>query len=288
MSPDTVLLLVRFVHFWAVFGLFGTALFGLYAGGATRALVGPKLGGPVALMSVAALGSGIVWLLVEAAHFGGDWAACCDADTLSAVVFETGFGKLWLWRLLLAAALLPIVTMERGPARDGLLVAVSAMLAGSLGLTGHAAMDTGPRGIAHQANHAAHLLAVGAWLGGLLPLARLLADRPAEALRADALHRFSTVGIIAVGVILVTGIVNTGMIAGSPIPSLATAWGRTLAVKLVLVAIMVSAALANRLILMPGARYAAIARLIVLEQALGLAVLAAASLLGTLPPDGNM
>lgn len=288
MSPDAVLLIVRLVHFWAVFGLFGTALFGLYAGRDARALVGPKLGGPVALMSVAALGSGIIWLLVEAAHFGGDWSAAGDADTLSAVVFQTGFGKLWLWRLLLAATLLPIVTMERGPARDGLLIAVSAMLAGSLGLAGHAAMDTGGRGVAHQVNHAAHLLAVGAWLGGLLPLARLLAGRPDEATRADTLHRFSTVGIIAVGIILVTGIVNASMLAGSPIPSLATAWGRTLAVKLALVAIMVAAALANRLILMPGARYAAIARLIVLEQALGLAVLAAASLLGTLPPDGAM
>ena len=288
MSPDTVLLVVRFVHFWAVFGLFGTALFGLYAGSAAKSLVGPKLGGPVALMSVAALGSGIVWLLVEAAHFGGDWRAAADADTLSAVVFETGFGKLWLWRLLLAAGLLPIVTMERGPARDGLLIAVSAMLAGSLGLTGHAAMDTGMRGTLHQANHALHLLAVGAWLGGLLPLARLLAERPAADLRAEALHRFSTVGILAVGIILVTGIVNATMIAGSPVPSLATGWGRTLAIKLVLVASMIAAALANRMILMPGGRYAAIARLVLLEQALGLAILAAASLLGTLPPDAAM
>jgi putative copper resistance protein D len=286
MTPDSVLILVRFVHFWAVFGLFGTALFGLYAGKAARALVAPQLAGPLALMSVVALVSGIVWLLVEAAHFGGDWAAATDADTLSAVVFETGFGKLWLWRLLLAAALLPIATLERGPAQDGLLIAVSAMLAASLGLTGHAAMDSGLRGIAHQVNHAAHLLAVGAWLGGLLPLARLLANRPAEWLKADALHRFSTMGLIAVGIILLTGVINASLIAGSPIPSLATAWGRTLAVKLVLVAVMLAAALANRLVLMPGARYGAIRRLILLEQALGLAVLAAASLLGTLPPDG--
>jgi len=288
MSPDTVLVMVRFVHFWAVFGLFGTALFGLYAGSAARALVGPTLGGPVALMSAAALASGVLWLLVEAAHFGGDWGAAADADTLSAVVFETGFGKLWLWRLLLACGLLPIVTMERGPARDGLLLAVSAMLAGSLGLTGHAAMDTGWRGWVHQANHMAHLLAAGAWVGGLLPLARLLAARPAEALRADVLHRFSTAGLIAVGIILITGVVNASLIAGSPIPSLATSWGRTLAIKLVLVAFMLTAALANRMILMPAARYTAIGRLVLLEQGLGLAVLAAASLLGTLPPDGAM
>jgi putative copper resistance protein D len=288
MSPETALLVVRFVHFWAVFGLFGTALFGLYAGRAARLLVGPKLGGPVALMSLAALVSGVAWLLVEAAHFGGDWSAAADADTITAVVFQTGFGKLWLWRLLLAASLLPIVTMERGPARDGLLIAVSAMLTGSLGLTGHAAMDAGARGLLHQANHAIHLLTVGMWLGGLLPLGRLLAERPAAEVRAQALHRFSTVGIVAVGLILVTGIANATMIAGSPIPSLATDWGRTLAVKLVLVAIMIAAALANRLVLMPADRHAMIGRLVLMEQALGLAVLAAASLLGTLPPDGTM
>jgi len=286
MTPDTVLLAVRFVHFWAVFGLFGTALFGLYAGSAARALIGPKLGGAVALMSVAAFASAVIWLLIEAAHFGGDWAAAADADTLTAVVFETGFGKLWLRRLLLAAALLPIVTLERGPARDGLLIAVSAMLTASLGLTGHAAMDTGARGVLHEVNHAVHLLGAGAWLGGLLPLARLLAARPAEGLRAEVLHRFSTSGIVVVGLLVLTGVVNATLIAGSPIPSLSTAWGRTLAVKLVLVAAMVAAALINRLVLMPGARYAAIARLVLLEQLLGLAVLAAVSLLGTLPPGG--
>jgi putative copper resistance protein D len=288
MTPETALLVVRFVHFWAVFGLFGTALFGLYAGRAARALVGPKLGGPVALMSGTALASGVAWLLVEAAHFGGDWSAAADAETVTAVVFQTGFGKLWLWRLLLAAALLPIVTMERGPARDGLLIAVSAMLAGSLGLTGHAAMDTGARGLLHQANHAVHLLAVGAWLGGLLPLGRLLAGSPTRDTRTEALHRFSTVGIVAVGLILVTGIVNATMIAGSPVPSLSTDWGRTLALKLVLVAIMLVAALVNRLMLMPADRHAVIGRLVLLEQALGLAVLGAASLLGTLPPGGAL
>ncbi|GGF21899.1 copper resistance protein D [Aliidongia dinghuensis] len=292
-SPETALLAVRFVHFWAVFGLFGTVLFGLYAGRAARAFVAPRLDGPVALMSGAVFVSGVAWLLVEAAHFGGDWAAAADAGTLSAVVFSTGFGKLWLWRLLLAAALLPAVTLERSPARDGLLIALSALLTGSLGLTGHAAMDTGMRGVLHQACHAIHLLSVGLWLGGLVPLARLLADRwsdgvAAAEIRAEALHRFSTVGIMTVGAIVITGIANATLIAGSPIPSLATAWGRTLAVKLVLVAVMIAAALANRLVLMPAARYAAIGRIVLLEQALGLAVLATVSLLGTLPPDGAM
>jgi copper resistance protein D len=291
-SPDTVLLVVRFVHFWAVFGLFGTALFGRYAGRAARALVRPTLAGPIMLMSITTLVSGLIWLLVEAAHFAGNWAAIGDAGTLNAVMFQTGFGRLWIWRLLLAVALLPIVSMERGPAPDGLLLAVSAMLVGSLGLAGHAAMDSGARAVLHETDHALHLLAVGAWLGGLLPLSRLLAAGPPTDgradLRAEVLHRFSTIGIIAVCIILLTGILNATFITGSPIPSLGTAWGRTLAVKLALVAVMVAAALVNRMVLMPHARYGAIARLILLEQVLGLAIIAAASLLGTLPPDGMM
>ena len=47
-------------------------------------------------------------------------------------------------------------------------VASGALLA-SLGLVGHAAMQTGAEGVLHRGNHAVHLLAAGAWIGGLVP-----------------------------------------------------------------------------------------------------------------------
>ena len=50
----------------------------------------------------------------------------------------------------------------------------SGALLASLGLVGHAAMQTGAEGVLHRMNHAVHLLTAGAWLGGLIPFAMCL------------------------------------------------------------------------------------------------------------------
>ena len=51
---------------------------------------------------------------------------------------------------------------------------MSAALLASLGLVGHAAMQTGVEGVRHRANHAVHLLTTGAWIGGLVPFVMCL------------------------------------------------------------------------------------------------------------------
>ena len=81
-----------------------------------------------------------------------------------------------------------------------LSVAELAMIAGA----GHAIAGTGWTGDLHLVGDGVHLLAAGAWIGGLLPLALLFAaarrdDGSACALAArDATSRFSLVGILAV------------------------------------------------------------------------------------------
>jgi putative copper export protein len=74
----------------------------------------------------------------------------------------------------------------------------------------------------------------------------------------------------------------------------APAYASVLALKLVLAAGLVSLALANRTVLLPRvdgegerdpAALAALGRNVLLEQALGLLVLLAAGLLGSLPPS---
>ena len=55
---------------------------------------------------------------------------------------DTDFGAVWLWRLVLAAAL--VVALALGRARPTLaLVVGAALLLASLGLVDHAAMQTG-------------------------------------------------------------------------------------------------------------------------------------------------
>ena len=136
--------------------------------------------------------------------------------------------------------------------------------------------------------------AAGLWLGGLLPLgwllrrARQAGSAGFVALVREALRPFSQIGYAAVGLIAITGAINTAMLVGSLGGLFGTAYGRLLSLKIVLFLAMVVVALVNRFRLAPRMlRHpspAALYRSVLIEQALGLGILAAVSGLGTWPP----
>jgi putative copper resistance protein D len=85
----------------------------------------------------------------------------------------------------------------------------------SLVFVGHAAMDEGWLGDLHEANDAVHILAASGWIGCLIALVSYLdmLDDPELRHRAcAALIRFSTVGHVAVTLMLPTGVVNTYLV----------------------------------------------------------------------------
>jgi putative copper resistance protein D len=103
----------------------------------------------------------------------------CCRETLVAVVFATRFGKVWQAQAalsLLLAAVLPVaLTFARQRAcYVGTLLASGGLLV-ALASVGHATMVGGISGALHLANHSLHVTAAAAWLGGLLPLAFVLA-----------------------------------------------------------------------------------------------------------------
>jgi putative copper resistance protein D len=145
------------------------------------------------------------------------------------------------------------------------------------------------------AAHATHVLAAGTWIGGLIPLALILArtrraGRPAVAVFDRALHRFSIIGMAAIALLLAGGLVDASSRLGSPTAFVASAWGRVVVCKIVLFLAMITGASVNRFVLMPRlsarpeATMAGLARNIAFEQATGCLVLAAAALLGILTP----
>lgn len=91
-----------------------------------------------------------------------------------------------------------------------------------------------------------HLLAAMVWIGGMLFLALVLMPslRGLEdpKLRSQLVHvvgrRFRTVGWIAIGVLIVTGILNVMRLGVSPIALLDTRFGAILGLKLTLVSVM--------------------------------------------------
>jgi putative copper resistance protein D len=294
---EAVLVGARFAHYAALTLLFGAALFRLYGAGADRARLDPflrRLGGWSAAV---ALGSGLAWLMATAAGMAGEPDAAFDPAVLGGVVLDTPFGRVWAVRLV-ALALLLLLSGLRGAAAFVLQAAIGAGALASIALTGHAAATVGALGTLHRAADALHLLAAGAWLGALAVLARLCRPDAPSGAAGPALARFSAAGTVAVAVLAGTGLANTLIILGRVFTPggafagcVAGGYLGMLALKLALFAGMLGLAALNRWRTTPrllSARtpdaLAGARRQILIEQALGAAVLAAVAVLGTLSP----
>jgi copper resistance protein D len=256
----TPLALCRFAHFLAAMLAFGmSAYLWAYAPERLRLALAPVVRRLALVASLVALISAIAWLALESASMADDWGAAFDPDAIGAVLTDTAFGPVWAAHLVLAAGLVAVIVF--GPrARWGPTAVASAALLASLGLVGHAAMQTGAEGVLHRANHAVHLMAAGAWIGGLVPFAMCLRAYERDDLRKDAVRAmagFSFWGQLIVAAIVFTGVVNIALTShGAPFPPI-TPYRALLAAKLVIVAIMIALALFNRFVLAPRLKVSA-------------------------------
>ena len=287
----TALVICRFAHFMAAMLAFGaSAYLRLAAPEGLRKTLTPTLRPLVAAASVIVLISAIVWLALEAASMAEDWSAAIDPGTLLAVVTDTAFGNAWIAHLALAAALVALA-FAPGPRWTSIAI-VSGLTLASLALVGHAAVRTGLEGMAQRANHALHLLTAGAWLGGLIPFAMCVsayADARRHRDAVTAMMRFSFWGQFVVAALVMTGAANVMLISGRvPFPP-ATPYRELLDAKLLVVALMIALALANRFVVAPrlGRGASALAVLMttsLIEAALGTIVVALVSVFALLDP----
>ncbi len=249
------------------------------------------------------------WFVLTAASMSGQPPAQIYAqDVLWTVASQTDFGNDWLVRLALACGLagtfVPLFSASgsASPWFKTAAVIFAAALVGSLAWAGHANGAEGAEAIVHPAADVLHLVAAAAWVGSLVPLVLVLAapgdDAATLAVAQTATLRFSTLGIVSVATLLVTGIVNTWYLAGSVEALTETEYGHLLVIKIALFFAMVGIAAINRLRLTPrliavadtasmqGARRS-LCRNAALETALGAAVIAIVAVLGTLPPGSH-
>ena len=246
-----------------------------------------------------ALISGFVWFSFVVAEIGDRPARAILTDDLAwTVLSDTQFGRIWALRLMIGALLAVALCLQNVEKKRVWLSLVQALLAASfiasLAWAGHAAASPGFEGNVHLASDILHLVAVGAWLGGLLPYLLLLtACRRVDSINSraaaiTATQRFSNLGIVAVGTILVTGFVNTWNLVGSVDALVGTDYGRLLLVKVGLFLAMVGIATINRLKLSPQLSIDGITtkleRNSFIEWGLGFAILFIVGALGILPP----
>jgi putative copper resistance protein D len=249
-----------------------------------------------------AAASGVIWLQLQAASMSGRTVGeAMSTDVLLTVLNETQFGLVSEIRFVLAIMLAACLAYDRlAPLRWLALGAALGFIA-AIAWTGHAGSTLGEMGNLHLAADALHLFAAAAWIGGLVSLALLLsAARRHQAfawasLARDAAQRFSTLGIVSVATLLVTGIVSAWILVGSFQALLVTAYGLLLMLKIVVFAIMLVFAAVNRFWLTPQlalssgneAQLPALRQLTrnsVIEIALGFTIFAIVGALGTLHP----
>ena len=249
-----------------------------------------------------AAATGVVWFQLQAAAISGlPFGEAMTSDVLSTVLNETQFGLVSKVRLVLAVILATCLAYDRFVQARWLALGSALGFIAAIAWTGHAGSTLGELGNLHLTADALHLIAAAAWIGGLVPLALLLAPRRRNqdfawaSLARDAAQRFSTLGIVSVGTLLVTGIVNAWILVGSIHALIVTGYGQLLLVKLVVFAIMLGFAATNRFWLTP--RLASwsenepqlealhqLTRNSVTEIALGLTIFAIVGVLGTLHP----
>jgi putative copper resistance protein D len=254
--------------------------------------------------------SGFAWLCLVAARIAGMPLSDVIADgTVWIVLSQTQFGFAWELRFLFAVVLVAGLLLTKSAGAFIWPKAMIALLAGAylgaLAFAGHGEEGLGLERYFHLAADFFHLIAAGLWLGGLIPLALLLVclrrfhEQTWLSVACDAAGRFSNLGILAVGILLVSGTINAWFLVGSMQGLIDTSYGRLLLLKITLFAAMVCLAGINREYLLPrlfggierglGSRALPwLIRSALVEIALGVGVILIVGTLGIMAPATDM
>jgi putative copper resistance protein D len=321
----TFLVLARAVHFGsclllqAVFVVLFLILKPAWAGSAEewsrgRVEIQRLLQRMLVVSLVLAFCSGFGWLWLAVAGMSGStlWDSL-QPSLLWMVLTQTSPGHIWLVRAGIAAALavglfFGPVTRRGSPGASlafGLCAALAMSLTASLAWLGHAGASEGPGQNLELGSDIIHLIASGAWPGGLAPLALFLgcylrnhADAGSLEVACVVTRRFSAVSLVAVGALAVSGLANSYYLVGGIHALVTTEYGRLLMAKVVLFIAMIAIGGWNLCItrkrlgrspelppdeLQSGA-LATVARNVGIEIALGTLVLIAVGALGAMAP----
>ena len=236
-----------------------------------------------------ALASAVLWFCLIAGQMSGDVRGSLDPATLGLVATDTRFGRIFLARFL---GLVALWFLCRGGVarRGGAIATLAGLLLASLAPISHAAAETGSM-IVGIASDAAHLLTAGFWLGGLVVLAMLaLRHWSDRAALIGPLRLFSLWGAAAVGILVVTGLINAVSIVPLSAVSLHDHYFELLLLKVTLAAAMIGFAALNRWRFAPalenGGRGALrqLTSSIGVELLLGIAIVTIAAFLGLTGP----
>ena len=216
------------------------------------------------LLVLVVIGSGIVWLLLRTAGFENRPQAALEPRAVWHAVLDTRPGLVWLARHGLLVVLGAFLAMRADVAerRNWIVARGEALALAALALalmigSSHAAAITPGTALA-VAIDATHLLGTGVWVGALVPLALLLraanpdAGADARPYAVRAARRFSGAALIAMLLLMASGVMNA-LVQIESIAALAgTAHGRLLLAKLAVLVPILGLAIVNRTRILPA------------------------------------
>ncbi len=204
-------------------------------------------------------------------------------DTLAAAL-GTGVGRVELWRAALALLAAWALWLARRT-RLALLFATAALIVSAA--SGHAAAIHAFWSVPTKA---IHLLATSAWIGGLLWLLTRRRDHGAAFVREAG--RVSSVALVAVIVVTLSGVLQTLLILPAPLDVFRSAYGAVVLAKVAGLAVLIAFGAQHRFRMMPRlARDSTMpARLrssVIREVGVMAVVVLLAGLLAFVPPPGG-
>ncbi len=235
--------------------------------GRDRAALNSTLTGSLARLVTIAVGvllaASVAQLIVQASVVFESSLPAVFGGPVWEVLFDTEWGRLWLWRVALGAASAAAVIAAWRRWDSATLVALSAALGAgmllAISLTSHAAATVNVRTEA-IANDFIHLVAVAVWVGGLCGLAlaarlvlRIRDKSERRQMLSTLVRRFSLVAGLSVVVIILTGMYSAWaqvVVA----PALEVPYGRVLTGKVAIVGALLLAAAVNLIWVRPRLR----------------------------------
>lgn len=302
---ELTVIALRWLQYGGAVILLGTPLFLLYsfkgATGPNLTWVKPTL---IAAALVVATGS-FAALVAQTAVMAGSLSEAVKFTSLYFMVTGTDLGTAMVLRAFVALlGLLALLALKPGPGLWTLTVATGLIVAASFAWTGHGASTEGPGGLVHLVADIIHAVSAALWLGALAAMTLLLLRRapPDDLAIHRALNGFARQGTLAVGLLVLTGLVNSWYLVGPErIGNLgASLYGQLLIGKLVLFALMLLLAAGNRFRLTPelggvlaggadpGQALQRLRRSVVTETVVGALLLAVVAAMGTLAPPSAM
>jgi len=285
--------LLRAASYLAIMAVVGTLLMGAWVW--PDASTHRPLQRVVSRGLLAAVALALVQLLVLASDIGGSswWGAWRSVDETLAV----DAGMALAIRMVLALALWIVLFRQHIPSREVYWTSVGLGLVGLLGtwaFAGHSRSMRWPElgVVADVLHHGAAAL----WLTGLAILAFIvIPSEPADVVGATV-RAFSRLAAWCVGVLVLTGLLQSIRLVGNPGDLLSADHGRYLVLKVGLLAIMLVAARANRRRVQTGAEDGGrpgfepnlMRRAIVIEFVLGMAIIGITAAMVVSPPSTSI